>query len=754
MFRIPTFRGAIGAFSLVMLGLGSTTVSIAQNASNDAGQLEEITVTARKTQESLQSVPESVAAITGSELAERSLTNLSDVGQWVPNVTFNESGGGTGRGNSVIYIRGIGQLGNGSINYEPAVGVYLDGVYLNGLTATDLDMLNIDRVEILRGPQGTLFGRNTEAGAVNIVTRQPDLQQVSGMLQATTGNYDRADFLGSVNLPLITDKAALQVSLGRLYQNGYGTRVDGQDTGNTDRWEGRAQLLYKATDKLSILMSVDGVTYDQSNAVDKLVAINDAAPVPTNVNSKSPVKFNDQWLSPSDYFSYATGPNLDNGRIWGTALTINYEAPWATIKSISAYRTYDTHNYMDFDDSPINIFNNDKNFHENQLSQELQATGKSLSDRLNWVLGLYYLHAFDTSAMQAILLPDIVPGCGACFENNAAQTTNSFAGYGQSDYSLTDKLKFTAGLRLTRDLKTYQGSSTTYPVITITSLVPPEDNSWNDVSPRIGLDYQWTKDIMTYVSAAKGYKGGGFNDGLPSQGNQAFREERVWTYELGLRSDFFEHRMRFNATAYYNDYRDLQVAISSTIESGGTPFLFSVVDNIPKARIYGSEVELAVVPVVGLTLTGGLGLTYAKYIEFPTDAFWVAAGPISTGAAFLFTPEQTVTLAADYTRHATNTLLVTGHVDYVHKSTIYFDTGPDAGLPHATQNPYGLLNARLTFEYEPSKLSFSLFGTNLTNQYYFTGAYDAADHPANALGFSFQNAAPPREYGVSLRWDF
>jgi iron complex outermembrane receptor protein len=281
-----------------------------------------------------------------------------------------------------------------------------------------------------------------------------------------------------------------------------------------------------------------------------------------------------------------------------------------------------------------------------------------------------------------------------------------------------------------------------------------QEGSWHDFSPRVGFDYQWTPDVMTYVSLAKGYKAGGINGQVPSpDSNQIYKPEYVRTYELGLRSDLFDHRVRLNATAFYNDYRDYQTAIGGVVtKTSGQTATFSITEGIPKARTVGGEVELTIVPARGLTLTGGLGITDAKFIELPTDAFWLAAeatgsAPVSTQTKFPYTPKTSFTLAAEYTKAVTDTVSATGRIDYGYKSAVQYAI---PASPWQLQLPYGLLNARLTFEHSPSRLLLSVFGTNLTDKHYFTGGSDFL----GSFGFATQYFAAPREWGATAQYRF
>ena len=721
--------------------------SAADTPAPQTAQLEEITVTARKHEESLQTVPQSVTAITADEVAGKSMNGLSDIGQSVPNFDFGLSGP-TGRGAGAIYIRGVGQLDT-TTNFDPGVGVYIDGVYLGRTEANDLDMLDIDRVEILRGPQGTLFGRNSEGGAVNVITKQPDPNAFSGWLQATFGSFDRADVMGGLNIPVVADKMAVKVTAERLYNEGYGTRTDGERTGGNDSWAARVQILVKPTDEFSAEITLDGKTFDETGPVEKLVDVNTGLSIVQALNAFTPQKYDDRWLTGDDFESNATGPNLNRGSAWGAALTLNYDAGWADLKSITAIRGLSMIDGQDPDNSPATILDYYISTRQNQISQELQATGKGFDNRLDWVVGGYYFYESASQPIQAVLLPALVPGCGACFVQESAISTESYAVYGQGNYNITDALRLTAGLRVTYDNKTADWGQFTYPGGVAEYTVPRQQDDWTDASPRVGFDYQWTPDIMTYVSVSRGYKSGGYNTTTaPGLANPRFNPESVWNYEIGLRSDLFDRHVRLNATAFYADYSDQQMQIQgATVGPNNTLVPFNVTDNVPKSRIIGGEGELTIVPTAGLTLTSGLGLAFTKYTQLPTDAFWRASNLVTTNDQFPYTPEVSFTQSIEYSAPVTETLIATGRVDYAYKSEIYYDL---PNTPQIRQPAYSLVNLRLTLEHEPSQVSVSAFATNLTDTHYFTAGLPYY----NSLGFNAVDMAPPREFGVSLRWRF
>ena len=766
MQRATSWQGADLVFALVLASGAASMTPIAQAQvpgadqsaagaarTNDAdvGHIEEVVVTARRREESLQRVPISVTAIGADELESRSIQNLSAVSESTPNFTFGQQPQG-GRASNVVFIRGVGQRDTLAV-YDAAVGIYLDGVYMGRMQANDLDMLEIERIEVLRGPQGTLFGKNTSGGAVSIVTKQPDASAdgLSGKFEITAGSRDRLDFVGSVNVPIVTDKAALQLAASRRGQDGYGERADGQDTNDADRESYRAQLLLAPTDSFSAVLSADFSHFDEANTTFKLVGVNSSIGTIGALNFFTDPDYDDTWLAPDDYFSFANGPNSSRGDLWGAAMTLTYETAWGAIKSITAYRSNELSNEIDPDQAPITVIDQFQSVDQDQLSQELQATGTAMSDRLDWVAGLYY---FDEDARDVSSYNLLTPLLGnvAGFSQDLDITNQSYAAYAQGTYSFTDRLRMTLGLRYTNDDKEVTRRRPQFPTGVPLQPTTTKSRSSDAISPRAGLDYQWTPDVMTYVSVAQGYKGGGFNGRAGSLADfNEFEDETVWTYEVGLRSDLLDRTLRLNLTAFYSDYEDLQLPINGSQIVNGAPSPFSSIVNIPKSRITGGELELVYVPLPGLTLSGGLGVVNAEYRELPTDPRFVAAGTIDLDNEFPNTPEVTWNVGAEYGTYVSDALKVTGRVDYAWKNTIFYN--PE-NTPFLRQPSYGVLNARLTFALEDSGWSLGVFGTNLTDERYFVGGYDDAQSPSPALGFAIVNMAAPREWGVSAQLRF
>jgi iron complex outermembrane receptor protein len=696
-------------------------------------------VTARKREENLQKVPVSIAAYDADELKTHTVTRLSDLGQLAPNFLYGQqtqSGSSAGE----LYIRGVGQHDTQS-TFNPSVGIYVDGVYRARATANDVDLGDVERVEILYGPQGTLFGKNTNGGAVNIVTRKPDATAgtPAGSVEIEGGNFNRFDARGTLNVPLVSEAAALQLTAARRSQAGYSRRLDGEDQANVNRNTAGAQLLVRPAEGFEAVVRVDGTWIEERSSAYKLVAVRTASTIPVLYAAATPYRYDNRWVTPDDFTTNGTGPNRNAGTVWGTSASLAWDRSWGTLKSISAYRRLDINSDFDPDGSPLAVLDVFNHVQQHQLSQELQANGGSGNSRVHWVLGLYYFRETAQDDQPANVGLEYFHGA-ANFNPQLHVINQNLAAYGQATADLTPQLKLTLGARAGQDRAQVGRVQVDFPIPTVEQPFVSRSASWTSVLPRVSLDYQLTPDLMTYLSAAEGNKSGGFNGRAGSIAEfNGFDPEKVWTYEWGIRSDWADRRLRFNATAFYSVYRDFQILLNSSVTdpTTGNPVPFSFVGNMPKAAIKGGEVALTAVPVAALKVSAGLGITDGQYIRVLPGA------PVTTASQFVDAPKVTITAAIDYSIPLRDRQRVDTHVDFIHKSTTQFDYG---NSPLVAQRPYGLVNARLKWELREGQLSLFVFGSNLTDAHYAVGGLD--DGAGGSLGEVIQEMGPPREWGV------
>jgi len=722
-----------------------------------AESLQSIVVTARRREEALQRVPVAVSAISAQDLENRSLTGLKQVSQTAPNIQFASSAQGGSANAALIYIRGVGQTETLSTS-DPGVGTYLDGVYLGRMTSLDLDTLDIERIEVLRGPQGTLFGKNTIGGAVNVVTSQPNTYEWLGRAEITLGSFDRFDAIASLNIPLVEDALALRIGGARRTDDGYGyRRSDGERLGDNNSYSLRGSLLWEASDNLSILVNGDYNSYDQAGSVFDAVDLNPNPAIPAGLFLVSPIvetnnnpvpgspPYGPAYVTSDYYTNFGTGPNYNNGEQWGGSITATLDLPFATLKSITGYRKLDQQTGVDVDMTPYQVHEQRLELSQDQFSQELQISGEALGERLNYTAGLYYFEesALDISEYRIISpLRVLSPSLDVSYLKPLNVENTSYAAYGQATFRFTDALSATAGLRYSYDEK-FASTSQTNPFSGVTTFPYTERRtSSDDISPRVSLEYQWSPDVLTYLSAAKGYKSGGAN-GRASSFPDAFNifdPETVWTYEAGLKSEFLDNRARVNLAVFYSDYQDIQVTStrSGPGPDGAVVISYSVVENAAAATIKGFEAETTLIPFSGLTLSGSIGYLDAAYDEVDTRTSLTGSERLQN------VPEWNYSLSAEYIS-LISTVEMRVRVDYSYRSEVFYEL---LNSPRARQPGYGILNARLGLVtgYGDGPWGVALFATNLTDTQYYTSMTDY--YPS--LGFASGLSGRPREFGVSF----
>ncbi len=832
--RISKYNAGLLALAV---GLASAAPAFAQNAEEDnQGGLGDIVVTAQKYEQKLQETPISIVAVDAEGLVSMGVNSLSGFDSFIPNVSI---GGTMGQGNSMaaFSIRGIGGGASGFVTQESSVGVYIDDVLFARPNGALLDLLDIERLEVLRGPQGTLFGRNTAGGAIRYVTKKPEFNEVAGNVKVQIGSRSMFNVSGNLNVPL-SDTLALRASFSKKGQDGFVTRLmDGDKAGDTNSSVGRVQLRWKPTDRLDVNLSGDWIrSQDDGNAtITRGFSPTDLYPTALYANNAVGEQarrlvpatwlpnLNNNLTTGGSFAGYSTAaqdiayyqdrvtdrytvfggsPELNKLKTYGLAATIAYDLTDSiTVKSLTGYRNTKQIQNQDFDRTPLPLYQLNEKIDIEYVTQELQLVGSSFEDRLKWVVGGFYYwdHADDyrrrlgTSGNSDSLLSDTLAPLTAAQGRGLGEleqkliTTKSLAFFGQGTMQFTEALSVTAGLRWTEDQKDFTGFRETrgrvclnssgvpvgaptstvtcavgFPGSTDASIQHGSKGKWQNWSPRFTVDYRWTPDVMTYVSASRGFKGGGFNDALSTRcptnslivcGLSEFKPETLWTYEAGLRSDLFDRKVRFNLTAFLIKYRDLQIQY---IDPGPPPVQYTLNGN---STVKGFEAEFMAAPTDGLLLRASVGYTDSKYDDDVRDG----AGnvKIEKTVPYFRSPKWSYTLGASYSVPVRGDDDLAFDVNWGWK-----DTQASTAIPtNSVQMPsYGLLNGRIEYK---SKAGWTLavFGNNLTNTYYYTSAFDPAG-PANKVspgttlphdavfGYAMLDLGKPREFGVELGYKF
>ncbi len=718
----------------------------ATGADDDEGQdtaTSDIVVTARRTEENVQRVPSAISVFNERTLDRIQATDTTGLQGAVPNLNIVQGRGSSNATN--IYIRGIGQP-DALQTFDPAVGVYVDDVYLSRIRGNQLDLLDVERIEVLRGPQGTLYGKNTIGGAIKFVTRRPG-QELRAEGSLTVGSYAQFELRGAVSGPL-SDTVAVGFAIMRAQRDGFvEDRNDDRDYNDRNSIGGRAALAFTPSDRFRFDLTAD-YEHDDTH-------LTTGAPINDLTHLLTPSLLLPLERNPKDYdFTVETTPGLPNSSKlthWGVSGTAAYDVTDAlTVKSITAYRKLNTKDYIDIDATALEVGDVLVDVHQNQLSQEFQLA--YTSDRLTAVGGLYYLRENNESHQEAYAddlvdltlfrtgtcipavtcLPDFLlgPSNFPTFLRTIDDDlkTDSYAAYANASYAVTDALRISAGVRWTREEKDYFRTTSTFsssPLLT--SVVPFEfvrKDHWTDVSPMASIDYQFSPAVMAYLRYAKGFKSGGFNGRANEVGSSTeYDPETVDSFEAGLKSTI-ARQLRLNLAVFHNSYKDFQARVSELDESTTPPTPLLSVLNAGKLRIRGAELEAAWTPTPELLLDAQIGYLDAQYKEFD-DARFTSFGGSRAFQEPAFSPKWTMRYGAQYSFAMGNGdgITVGGQARYRSRHALSVDntfTNTDTEIEGLFQNSYWLGDARIVWENARKKLSLGLYANNIFDKLYKT----------------------------------
>ena len=749
------------AIALAMLASSAPVVSLADST---GVALEEILVTAQKRVESLQETPISMQAFSGLELESRTAGDISNIADFTPNMEFDTTSPISGSSNAaVVFIRGIGQT-DFVLTSDPGVGIYLDGVYISRAMGGVLDLLDIERVEVLRGPQGTLFGKNTVGGAISVITKKPG-PEFELEASVTAGNDDRLDGMLSANIPIIEDSLFLRASLATRNRDGYGDRVlTGESMGDVNSDTVRGSLLWLPREDLELTLSADYTTLNEDLPTSSLI-VADPTLGDRNLSSlynlyatvgwlDGPL-YNDSWLTGDQNKSNGTAPVGSEADVWGTALTAVWDLPGFSVKSISAYRKSEPSFGRDTDHSPIIILHTSNEMDTDQFSQEFNISGHAFDDRLDWLVGAYYFSEDGKDHPRISILPAVyaadqeqVNGAGNgngylgdplpefSVHGDIETNNSSVALFLHNSYMITDKLSTTFGLRYTDEEKKTL-LDVYYPTTGEKFLPDPNSKeTFDDWSPLFGLEYRWSDDLFTYASYSEGFKSGGVVSRYiqPREEPIVFEPEEVKNYEIGVKSEWLDQRLRLNAAAFYMDYTDIQVTVFNNV--------VPETRNAAEADVYGAELELTALLTEGLLLTGAAGYIDASYnnLDDPIDGEL----EITEDDWFVNTPEWTASLSLEYLFQLAKLGEMTLRLDYSYRDEVANDA---ANTPELIEDSLTLWNARVSLLSNDEKWDIAIFGRNLTDEDYLISG-------VSTPGFGIVEGvyARPREYGLTLKY--
>lgn len=715
-----TRKGAVRSASVAAItaSLLFGSAAMAQSAAADSNPSDgDIIVTATRRDTLLQNTPAAISAFSNAALERSAIKNATDLAAFTPGLTASTNVGGT------YAIRGISSdlL---SISADSSVATYIDGVYLSRQTSNQIPFMDIERVEVLRGPQGTIYGRNATGGVISFVTKAPS-ETFNGSVVAELGNLDAVQ--GSIMLtgPLVEDRVLFRVSASSSRHDGYVTNVGpgGGKHNNKNYQSYRGKLLFKATDNLDLTLAGDYYRQRQEFPLDQVLALGGAGAGAILPTKKFQAAVNGDQVD-----------TYDDRDLIGTSATIKWSpAPDVDVTSITAYRDTDTALLTD-DDATIlyqtHIYQREAS---KTFTQELYAQSSGDS-KLNYLVGANFLSEKTRQDLT-------VSSAGADVYLPANARTRAWAVYGQLDYALTDQLKITAGVRYSHEhreminAKLVDDRSGTGPVNVFQSL--NRKASWHAITPNVLINYQITDKTLLYALAARGFKSGGFASlGTSDKG---FNPETVWNYEAGLKTSILDGRARFNVAGFYADYSDLQRRV-------GTSLATLSLENAAAARIYGLEIEATLKPVSAWTISTSYSYLNAEYSDWETVLPGSTTPTNLRGFPMERSPKHKFSIVSSYVVPVgSGSLELTGGTTY--QSTMTFRS---ARGPLYEQSGFALLNASVTYRPDGDKWSLQLFGKNLTNKEYFLNKEGAPSAPALASGYS----ALPRTYGVRAQVNF
>jgi len=836
----------ISASIWLLAGVSGLVAPVAaQETDTPAGKVEEVIVTAQKREQNVQEVPIAVSAFTATMLAERAVGSVSALSGIAPNVTLDA--GTPFSGSSAVlsaFIRGIGS-DDFAFNIDPGVGLYMDGVYLARSVGANQDLADVERIEILKGPQGTLFGRNTIGGAISIVTRDPG-NEFSSKGDITVGAFDRLDVRGTMDLP-IADGVGAALSFSHKSRDGYLERIPYANplAANADPITRFAQAGYESSDReggedsntvraklkidrgaLGVRLTADYSKSDTDGFANKLLAtpvtpgsvfstlynLCIATPpqvLPANLQSvcgargttlhpelllpglggvnadnnpnNNRLPWDDRYVLADKDKSYATGNSFSELENWGVAATVAYDLNDQTLlRSITGYREIDWQAGLDADGSPLAFTELSFPLNQRQFSEELQWIGKALDDRLNIVVGAYYFEEQGDLRDYVIFAEGLLQVDGP----NSFDTKNH-AFFGQIDFRPTELVGITVGGRYTSEQKEFEGGQQDlngfaykitgcadtsgnltpaapfppFPAITCQMALAPDasnllriytpgtfERKFSNFSPKVGVQLHPGDDVMAYASWSRGYKTGGWTTRLSQATFQeeAFEEEEAATWEVGLKSELFDRRLRANAAVFVTEYEGIQL----NFQRGVSP----TYDNAGDARIKGAELELNALPTDELSINGSIGYLDAYYTSIAPDVITGGGGPIAgiqagtvAGGELPKAPRWKFNLSPRYEyRLGAGALVLLA--DWTRTASSWLDTQRTYLIKRKASD---VVNASVAYQAPDQRWSLTVGATNLTDERYLT-----TGNSNLAVSAIFGTYNRPREWYAQLGVSF
>ena len=776
--------------SNLILATQATGVGAAVSESTETRTrvLEEVTVTARRVEESLQDSPISIAAFSSQALEAIGASEAGDIAPYTPNLAMRKQSGS--QDDFAMGIRGVAN-GEPALTVDQTVGVYIDGIYLARSTGLAFDIVDMQRIEVLRGPQGTLFGRNAIGGAINIVTESPR-QDFAYRQQASFGNHGYQRHRATLDTGRHGGVAAKVSALFTEREGEVRGLYDGMRTGGTEGEGFRVALNWSPVDQFAADYSYDYYNRDSNATINQLSFVRDTVSSPDAPFYGGPY-FAAARAGASDarlgtIAVKGTQKNDNRSRINAHALTLTWDvSPTLTLKSISSYRDWDKDQNvpMDYASFPadgatlidaasglpvaagtlVPIFDTRRDSTQTQFTQELQLIGSVFDERLRYTTGLYYFEEEgDEINPQSFVVPTCLalgePGCAARGTSLYLSQPNfgydidnrSWSAYGEISYTLIPDLDVAFGYRYTHDRKATSLTNTLDGSLQTVS----DSQTWSNFNPSLTLSYRVNDAVNTYAKVATGYRSGGHNARATRVSDflTPFDEENIVSYELGWKSDLADNTLRLNGAVYHMRYSDQQVAQFAAGTGGGA----SIISNAGKSVTTGIEVDATWLPTTGLMLMASYGLIDQNFKSFETGVVDPVSGfPLGfnadisdTASEIRYAPRHSGAVVAQYEMSPTSYGQLALRVDATYTGAITFHPQYDL---YDKADGYTLVNARVTLADVPAgnngSLSFALWGKNLNDKEHRDFGIDFS-----SLGYAINSYGPMRSYGIDVVYQF
>ncbi|MBF8732644.1 TonB-dependent receptor [Pseudomonas guariconensis] len=727
-----------GLPALAALADDTPAPNTSSTADTTGSTLSKVVVTAQKREETVQEVPASISVLSGDKIRDTSLQSANEVTRFIPNAS---AGTTEGHGRPRWWIRGLGTGDQGANTVSP-VGIYVDDVYIANISATGFPLFDQERVEVLRGPQGTLWGKNTTAGAINFISRKPTFER-SGYAKASYGNYDDRVLEGAISDALVADRLAARLSFRHQGRDGYNENIaDSNDRGALEDDAARLQFLAYINDDLEANLNLHARSYHDTGGY---------STVSYGLRPDGSNRFGYRIDPKQGKVNYNAKYEVQIDQV-GTNLNLNWQLGDLTLTSISAFEHFTRDGFSDADNTPQELQRSYAYADSQQWSQELRLASPR-EDRLNWVVGLHYFNEdLDSRNASAALNNPFIPR----YYNNLSynQGTESYAVFGSSTFRFTEDFSVTAGLRWTRETKDIdlrrvqnQGQANfsnpdwwkpgSVSSALVANAVQDERNTWSDWTYDLTPEYQISDNARVYLRYAYGFRSGGYNTGATSQETVAtVNPEYLTSYELGVKSEWLDGRLNANAALFYYDYEDIQLNIVSAVNNQTV----SRLANGAEGEAYGAEFELEAVPVQNLHLNFALGLLHTEFTDY------TSGNNDYSGNKFVRAPNVSAVIGADYRIPLQVGGALVLATDWNTRSRQYFFSNDQS--QNMRTGGYTLGNARITYELPDDTTQVSAYVSNLTDKEYRN----------HTLPGGFQTAGvmfgDPRTFGVSVTTEF